>query len=96
MYISVPMSQVQDEIKAQKLDLIDVREADEFKQGHVPSAQNLPLSQLIERSKELDTEKTYYIMCQMGGRSASACDFLDDQGFKVVNIEDGFAAWRGD
>lgn len=46
------------EVAAKTLNLIDVREADEFAEGHLPGAINLPLSAFLERYGELDKEKS--------------------------------------
>lgn len=75
--------------------LIDVREPDEFASGHVPGAQNVPLGQLESRLSEIPADDDVYVICQSGGRSARAADFLATQGINAVNIEGGTSAWIG-
>ena len=84
------------EVEAKTLNLIDVREADEFAAGHVPGATNLPLSDFLERYGELDKDKSYHIICQSGARSAQACAFLNGEGYDVINVAGGTSAWLGD
>ena len=84
------------EVEAKTLNLIDVREADEFASGHLPGAINLPLSDFLERYGELDKDKSYHIICQSGARSAQACAFLAGEGYDVINVAGGTSAWLGD
>ena len=84
------------EVEAKTLNLIDVREADEFASGHLPGAINLPLSDFLERYGELDKDKPYYIICRSGARSAQACAFLEEEGYDVTNVAGGTSAWLGD
>ena len=84
------------EVEAKTLNLIDVREADEFASGHLPGAINLPLSDFLERYEELDKDKPYYIICRSGARSAQACAFLNGEGYDVINVAGGTSAWLGD
>ena len=84
------------EVAAKTLNLIDVREADEFAEGHLPGAINLPLSDFLERYEELDKDKPYYIICRSGARSAQACAFLEEEGYDVTNVAGGTSAWLGD
>ena len=84
------------EVEAKTLNLIDVREADEFAEGHLPGAINLPLSDFLERYGELDKDKSYHIICQSGARSAQACAFLAGEGYDVINVAGGTSAWLGD
>ena len=96
MIKTVSISDIQADLQAKKLYLVDVREADEYEAGHVPAAVNLPLSELASRYAELEVDKPYHIICQMGGRSAQACAFLDSKGYDVTNIAGRTAAWMGD
>ena len=84
------------EVEANTLNLIDVREADEFASGHLPGAINLPLSDFLERYGELDKDKSYHIICRSGARSAQACAFLEEEGYDVTNVAGGTIAWMGD
>ena len=84
------------EVEAKTLNLIDVREADEFASGHLPGAINLPLSDFLERYGELDKDKSYHIICRSGARSAQACAFLAGEGYDVINVAGGTSAWLGD
>ncbi|WP_125444982.1 rhodanese-like domain-containing protein [Streptococcus sanguinis] len=82
-----------DKLQAEELQLIDVRETDEFASGHVAGAQNLPLSSLPENYGQLDKQIQYHIICQKGGRSARACEFLEAKGYQVINVEGGVEAF---
>ena len=75
--------------------LLDVREADEYAQGHIPGSRNLPLSELEERWEELEEGKTLFVYCLSGGRSRQAAAFLGGKGFAVKNIG-GISAWHGE
>ena len=81
---------------SEKLTIIDVREIHEYAAGHIPSAENFPLSTLGSDFTKLDKDQKYYVICQAGGRSAKAYDFLDSQGFNVINIEGGMNNWPGE
>jgi rhodanese-related sulfurtransferase len=73
--------------------IIDVREDDEFAGEHAPGAQNFPLSTFAEHFEEIPKDTTVYVICQAGGRSARAVDYLEGQGFDAVNIEGGTGEW---
>lgn len=82
-----------EKLQLEELQLIDVREVDEFTAGHISGAQNLPLSTLTENYRELDKQIPYHIICQKGGRSARACEFLEAKGYQVTNVEGGVEAF---
>lgn len=77
-----------------KIDLIDIRESYEYKSGHVPTAQNIPMDTILTKpEKYLDKNKEYHIICQSGGRSSRACQALSVKGYKVVNIFGGTGSY---
>jgi len=79
-----------------KVELIDIRERSEFHSGSLKSAKNIPMGELLnEPNKYLLQGKTYYIMCQSGGRSGRTCGLLTRQGFDVVNVVGGVGSYVG-
>lgn len=77
--------------------LIDVREPDEFRAGHIPYAQSLPLSALTEglSASPLPPHTKVIAQCLKGGRGAQACTALSQFGIAndVYNLEGGISAW---
>jgi sulfur-carrier protein adenylyltransferase/sulfurtransferase len=79
------------------IQVIDVREPDEQKIAAVKGVPLLPLSQLPQRYRELDPEKSYYLHCKAGGRSMKALEFLRQQGFKnLKSVAGGITAWSNE
>lgn len=95
MYKSVGMPEFYQEAKRKQLPIVDVREKDEYARGHIPGAVNFPLSDLGSDFTKLDKNTDYYLVCQSGGRSAMAAEFLSDQGFNVTNVMGGTGSWMG-
>lgn len=77
---------------------IDVRADWEYTEGHVPCAPNIDLSQqqsFQQKIGQLDKNKTYYVYCFMGGRSAQAVRYMKSQGFtKVYNVSEGISGMK--
>ncbi|MFI8687263.1 rhodanese-like domain-containing protein [Rossellomorea sp. NPDC077527] len=79
----------------QSLNIIDVREDDEVAMGMIPSAKHISLGQIESRMNELEKTKEYIMVCRSGGRSGKAAQFLEDQGFDVINMTGGMMSWEG-
>jgi rhodanese-related sulfurtransferase len=78
------------------IELIDIREPYEYKSGTLKTAKNIPMGNLLnEPEKYLNKDKTYYIMCQSGGRSGRTCHYLKKQGYDVVNVSGGMGSYVG-
>ena len=76
------------------IEVIDVREEEEYQLARVEGARLLPLSQLAERYQELDPEQSYYLHCKAGVRSMKALEFLRQQGFgNLKSVRGGIQAW---
>ena len=73
--------------------LIDVREPAEYAAGHVPSAELIPMSVVPVRLHEIPKDRTVYVICHSGGRSAQVVGWLNAQGYDTVNVEGGTAGW---
>lgn len=77
--------------------VVDVREVDEYVAGHIPGAINVPLSTLTESLALIPTASTIHVVCQAGGRSARACEYLSQQSdfssTHFINVLGGTGAW---
>ena len=73
--------------------LVDVREPHEFAAGHLPTAINLPLSQMRERYAELPVEREIWVSCGVGQRAYFAMRFLSQHGYRVRNLSGGYATY---
>ncbi len=86
-----------EKMKAGNLQIIDVREPQEFEDGHIPGAKLIPLGQLDSRYQEIDPDQQAVIVCRSGGRSSVACDFLSRVGYQNIhNLMGGMNAWNGE
>lgn len=80
-----------------KAVIVDVREDDEWNDGHIAGAVHIPLKQLNDRVSELQQYKdtTIITQCAVGGRSAKALELLKAAGFsKVYSLDGGIKAWN--
>jgi|ERR1022692_2846724 rhodanese-related sulfurtransferase len=66
--------------------LLDVRQDAEWRAGHAPGAQHIPLGRLPARIKDLAPQRTVITVCRSGHRSAGAAALLARQGRDVVNL----------
>lgn len=88
------------EVKA-KLDkenicVVDVRGMDEFRSGHIPGAQCVPLDEIESGRTDLPRDQLLVLSCQSGRRSARAKELLLARGYtNLAEVEGGFSAWAG-
>jgi rhodanese-related sulfurtransferase len=73
--------------------VIDVREPREFRPGHVPGAQNVPLSRLPVLLPEIPKDRPVYVICQSGGRSSQATALMRAVGIAATNVAGGTGEW---
>lgn len=80
-----------------EVQIIDVREADEFDGilGHIAGARLVPLGALKARAGEIAEDKPVITVCRSGARSAQAAIMLEQNGFTAVaNLSGGMLRWR--
>lgn len=76
--------------------IIDVREPFEFTEGHIPGAENFPLSSFMNTFRGLKKDEEIVLVCRSGNRSAMAQEFLARQGYsQVINMIEGMLGWFG-
>jgi rhodanese-related sulfurtransferase len=79
-----------------QVTVLDVRPQDEFAEGHLPGARNIPLAELERRLSELpiDTEIVAYCRGPYCVLAFEAVASLRAKGFKAARLEDGFPEWK--
>jgi adenylyltransferase/sulfurtransferase len=76
------------------IQVLDVREPEEYQIARINGARLVPLSTLAERFQELDPNHAYYLHCKAGGRSLQALQFLRERGFQhLKSVKGGITAW---
>jgi len=87
---------VQQGVARQKAVLVDCREPDEWKDGHVTGAVSLPLSTLErgvppdQLARILPKDKIVYVHCLAGGRCLAAAKILQKSGYDVRPLKPGY------
>lgn len=77
--------------------LVDVREADEYADGHIPGSVNLPLSALDTAEISIPRRETpLFVYCLAGTRSAQAVARLQRMGYARVENIGGIRSYRGE
>jgi len=74
--------------------LLDVRDPDEFEEGHIPGAVNLPLNELRTRMSELPREREIAIYCGVGQRAYYATRILIQNGYRARNLAGGIRTYN--
>ena len=83
-----------DRAAGKDIQIVDVREPNEWAAGHLPEAVLIPLGELGPRAGELDPARPVVVVCRSGNRSATAADLLIRSGFRdVKNLAGGMVAW---
>lgn len=96
-----PPLEVHDKLSAPDILLIDVREPDEYRQGHLASSINIPRGMLefkISNEPSLQNlTRRIIVYCKTSGRAALSVVAMQSMGFQnVVSMAGGFDAWVAD
>lgn len=77
--------------------VIDVRTAEEYRKQYLPGSVNIDFMSpaFLDRIRELDKSKTYFLVCETGEKSARTGDIMKQLGFKVRNLIGGLQQWPG-
>jgi rhodanese-related sulfurtransferase len=73
---------------------LDIREAGEWRHGHIRDALHIPLGQLGARLHELPKGKRIVAVCRSGARSGMVVHALRDRSYDVVNLWGGLQSWH--
>jgi rhodanese-related sulfurtransferase len=92
-----PQLDVEDVLDApeeRRFHLLDVRTPEEFAEGHIPGAVNIPVDELRRRLAEVPRDREVAAYCQVGQRGYLATRILLQAGFHAANIGGGYKTYR--
>lgn len=79
---------------SESMNILDVREIEEYREGHVEGSVLIPLGILTYRADELEPDKETIVVCRSGNRSMEACKILKERGFRrVYSLDGGLISW---
>ncbi len=80
------------------LQIIDVREPNEYEIARLEDSKLIPLGQVVDRMSEIDPTRETVVHCKMGGRSAKAIEALKHAGYtgRLINLKGGITAWSNE
>jgi rhodanese-related sulfurtransferase len=74
--------------------VIDVRQPEEYREGHIAGSKLIPLGELNKRMNELPKNKEIICVCASGSRSQSATKFLIGAGYTAFDMNGGMYMWQ--
>lgn len=93
-FLRVDVQQAREMLATGEVDLVDVREPDEWARGHLPGARHVPLNELIRNPRKYLQRDNVLFVCAVGQRSAVACEVAASIGLqRIYNLEGGTVAW---
>lgn len=79
--------------RLEAVQVVDVRDPNEWEAGRIEGALHIPVDDLAERVGELDRDRPVVAVCRSGNRSGRAAEWLREEGFDAENLEGGMQAW---
>ena len=76
------------------LQIIDVREPDEWAGGHIEGAHHIPMNDVPARLGEIDRDRPVVTVCRSGARSGQVAAYLAQAGFTAHNMDGGMSTWQ--
>lgn len=95
-YQNVNVDQLTRLVNQENAQVVDVRSNEDFAQGHIVNAINMPLSDIKEGKAKLDKlkKKPVVVYCQIGRISAAASQSMTEAGVEsVFNLQGGINSW---
>lgn len=83
--------------KRNRIQVVDVRTAEEYEQKHLKKAKNIDWYQsedFEKKAKKLKKKRPVYVYCKSGGRSGQAAKKLTEMGYDVYDIQGGITHWE--
>ncbi|MGB8215839.1 MAG: rhodanese-like domain-containing protein [Candidatus Methanoperedens sp.] len=84
-----------DKSKEEDMFVLDVRDKEEYAEGHIPGAVNIYVGELEGRANDVPSNRPVVTVCALGNRAGLGASILKRQGFdRVYNLIGGMRAWK--
>lgn len=96
-FYRVDVAEAKGMVGADDVAVIDVRNPNEYADGHLPGATLIPVNSVFQRREELPKDKKLLFVCAVGQRSALAAEMAAAAGVpsdRLYNLDGGTDAWR--
>ncbi|MCL5959248.1 MAG: rhodanese-like domain-containing protein [Chloroflexi bacterium] len=96
-YATITYDELQSRMDAgRKMVIVDLREPELYRAGHVPGARNIPFERFQDRMNELKPDDDIVLVCHTGGMGDLSGALLAERGYsKVANLGGGMTRWQG-
>jgi rhodanese-related sulfurtransferase len=95
-YMSVNVEEFEATISDTTVQVLDVRTAEEYMEGHIARSINIDVKTdtfEVGANTRLDKSHTVALYCRSGRRSKKAAEILSNNGFKVIELNEGITSW---
>lgn len=95
-YLSVDVEEFEAAISDTTVQVLDVRTAEEYMEGHIARSINIDVKTdtfEIGANTRLNKSHTVALYCRSGRRSKKAAEILSNNGFKVIELNEGITSW---
>ena len=95
-YLSVDVEEFEAAISDTTVQVLDVRTAEEYMEGHIARSINIDVKTdtfEVGANTRLDKSHTVALYCRSGRRSKKAAEILSNNGFKVIELNEGITSW---
>jgi rhodanese-related sulfurtransferase len=75
--------------------MVDVRDPDEYRAGHIAATVPIPMAEVPGRLGEIPSDQQVVCICLTGARSGRVAHWLNTKGYQAVNMRGGMQAWTG-
>ena len=89
--------EIEKHLDDESITFVDVREPDEYDEGHIPGVPLLPMGEIPDHIDRMDKDKTHVFICRSGGRSQKVARYVNEQGLeRAINFDGGMLSWEGE
>ena len=93
--MNITVKELLEKTKYEKVNIIDIRNKNDYNLGHIKNAKNISLNSLLALPEYyLNKSELYYIYCQYGNLSKNVVNNLNNKGYQAINVIGGYNSYK--